>query len=63
MAMVDECCAKSGSDESRNWALVHFGEPSWVTSVVHGVWCQLAAAITEENPSRSLPKQLSACRI
>jgi len=59
MAMVDECCAKSGSDESRNWALVHFGEAKLGDKRRTRRLVQLAAAITED-PSRSLPKQLPA---
>src|ERR1035437_1269914 len=59
MAMVDECCAKSGSDESRNWAIVHFGGAKLGDRRRTRRLVQLAAAITE-HPGMSLPKQLPA---
>ena len=58
MAMI-ECCAERCSDESRNWALVHFGEAKLGDKRRTRRLVQLAAAITED-PSMSLPKQLPA---
>jgi len=59
MAMVGECCAARVSNESRNWALVQFGEAQLGDKRRTRRLVQLAAAITED-PSMSLPKQLPA---
>jgi hypothetical protein len=46
MAMI-ECCAESCSDESRNWALVHFGKAKLGDKRRTRRLVQLAAALTQ----------------